>query len=178
MKFRTGGPESSKTPPPLLRKMGSSLIVLLGAVLLALLWVVPAYAADGVLTPEARRIALKVQCPICPGESIAESHSDVARNMRIKLQELVDEGRGEQEILDYFAERYGVGILRDPPKEGIALGVWIVPPLALLGGLGLLVAVLRSWRRQRSQEAQEEDGGGEELAEMEEDVRRWQGRAR
>ena len=101
-------------------------------------------ALDDVLTSAQREIALKIQCPICSGESIAESQSDVARNMLAKLIDLSNANKSEQEILDYFVQRYGLVVLRSPPKAGFTLGLWFFPPIALIISLGMLTIFLRS----------------------------------
>ena len=102
------------------------------------------YAVDDVLTSEQRAIALKIQCPVCSGESIAESQADVARNMLAKLIELSNANKTEQEILDYFVDRYGLIVLRSPPKAGFTMGLWLFPPGVLIIGLSMLIYFLRS----------------------------------
>ena len=102
------------------------------------------HALDDVLTSEQREIALKIQCPVCSGESIAESQADVARNMLAKLIELSNANKTEQEILDYFVERYGLVVLRSPPKTGFTMGLWLFPPVVLVFGLSTLAYFLRS----------------------------------
>ena len=55
----------------------------------------------------------------------------------------------EEEIFDFFVDRYGTSVLAQPPKSGFNLTVWIVPPLILLGGVALAL-VVREMRRGRS----------------------------
>ena len=100
-----------------------------------------------VLSPEARTIALKIQCPICEGESIAESHATIAKQMRAIVQEKVDAGWNEKQIIGYFQERYGTVVLREPPRRGLTLGVWLAPPLVILAGLSLIVTLVWRWRK-------------------------------
>ena len=83
------------------------------------------------LTNEARSIALKLQCPVCDGQSIVESQASIALQMKQKVQELVDQGKSEQEILDFFEERYGMMVLREPPYSGFGLGAWVIPPIVI-----------------------------------------------
>lgn len=83
------------------------------------------------LTNEARSIALKLQCPVCDGQSIVESQAAVSVQMKQKVQELVDQGKSEQEILDFFQERYGMMVLREPPYSGFGLGAWLIPPIVI-----------------------------------------------
>ena len=83
------------------------------------------------LTNEARSIPLKLQCPVCDGPSIVESQAAVSVQMKQKVQELVNQGKSEQEILDFFEERYGMMVLREPPYSGFGLGAWLIPPIVI-----------------------------------------------
>ncbi|MBI4328430.1 MAG: cytochrome c-type biogenesis protein CcmH [Chloroflexi bacterium] len=116
------------------------------------------------LSPEARLIAEKLQCPICEGQSILGSNSTTAKMMKAQVQEMVDAGWSEQQVLDYFVEAYkhtlGAGILREPPKQGVALGVWAVPPLVFLLGAALVLLLLRAWHRDARLPGLDEANGG------------------
>lgn len=127
--------------------------LLLGLLFLGALVLLPGVAAaenhwDMVaLSPEARAIALKIQCPICEGQSIAESNATISKQMKAIVQEKLDAGWTERQILDYFREKYGDAVLREPPRSGVVLGIWLIPPAVLLGGLAFVAFVVRSWRR-------------------------------
>ena len=99
------------------------------------------------LSPQARAIATKLQCPVCDGQPITESNATIARQMRARVQQLVDDGATEGEILDFFVDRYGPPVLREPRPEGIGLGVWVAPPFIALFGLIVVYLGLRSGRR-------------------------------
>jgi cytochrome c-type biogenesis protein CcmH len=90
-----------------------------------------AYAIDGML-----------MCPVCPAETIGQAQVPIARQMRALVREKLAMGATRQEILDFFAQRYGPGILAAPPKSGLNLVAWIFPmagvAAALLGGLLVL----------------------------------------
>jgi cytochrome c-type biogenesis protein CcmH len=60
---------------------------------------------------------------------------------------MLAEGKSEQEILDYFATRYGDHVLQVPPKRGIFALVWVLPVIAILTGLAWLAYLMRSWSR-------------------------------
>ena len=104
------------------------------------------------LSPQARAIATKLQCPVCDGQPITESNATIARQMRARVQQLVDDGATEGEILDFFVDRYGPPVLREPRPEGIGLGVWLAPPIIALFGLLIVFLGLRSGRRERPQQ--------------------------
>ena len=103
------------------------------------------------LSPQARAVANKLQCPVCDGQPITESNATIARQMKGRVQQLVDAGTSEDEILDFFVQRYGPEVLREPRPEGIGWGVWLAPPIIALFGLIIVYFGLRSGRRIRSQ---------------------------
>ncbi len=102
------------------------------------------------LSPEARAIANKLQCPVCDGQAITESNATIARQMRARVQQLVDDGATEQEIQDFFVERYGPAVLREPRLQGVGWGVWLAPPLIALFGAVIVVSGLRRRRREQA----------------------------
>ena len=90
------------------------------------------------LSPEVFAIARELRCPVCQGQSVAESNSGVATEMRRIIAEMLQQGKTRDEIKAFFVERYGEWILYEPPKQGITLWVWLLPVLGLaLLGLGL-----------------------------------------
>ena len=92
------------------------------------------------------RIADRLDCPVCQGQSVKESNAPLAQQMRALINEKIGDGASDEEIFDFFAARYGVGILRDPPKQGLALGVWLGPIVAAVAGV-LAVGVVLLRRR-------------------------------
>jgi cytochrome c-type biogenesis protein CcmH len=91
-------------------------------------------------------IGRKLRCPVCTAESVANSSVQIAVEMRWTIQQQLEQGQGEQEILAFFQSRYGDWILLDPPKRGLNLMLWILPPVAALLGCGFLVFSFRRWR--------------------------------
>ena len=90
------------------------------------------------------RIADRLDCPVCQGQSVKESNAPLAQQMRALINEKIADGASDEEIFDFFAARYGVGILRDPPKQGLALGVWLGPIVAAVAGVLVVgMALLR-----------------------------------
>jgi cytochrome c-type biogenesis protein CcmH len=99
------------------------------------------------LDDEVRQIAEQLRCPVCQGETVADSQAPISVQMRGIIREKLQQGETRDQIIQYFVQRYGVGILADPPARGFTLGVWVVPIVVLVVGLGLVVAVLRGWLR-------------------------------
>lgn len=92
-------------------------------------------------------IAAGLRCPVCQNLSVQDSPSDVAASFRARIRELVLAGRSDREIEEFFVARYGEWILLSPPRQGIALAVWLVPALGLSAGLLAALAAIAAWRR-------------------------------
>ena len=101
------------------------------------------------------RIADRLDCPVCQGQSVKESNAPLAQQMRTLINEKIDDGASDEEIFDFFSARYGVGILRDPPKQGLALGVWLGPIIAAAAGILAVGVVLLRRRPQPVPQADE-----------------------
>jgi len=98
------------------------------------------------LDQRVQDVASQLKCPICQGESVADSPSLLAKQMRGVIRQQLQSGKSEQEVIQYFEARYGEQIVWSPPWQGFTLLAWLVPIALLLGGTILLFFVLRSWR--------------------------------
>ncbi|MBN19286.1 MAG: hypothetical protein CL758_07440 [Chloroflexi bacterium] len=88
------------------------------------------YAEDS-LTNRIVDLNKNIMCPVCPGETIDQSQNILAVQMRNIVQEKVDQGWSDEQIRNFFIERYGASVISTPPKSGIDLFVWILPPVVL-----------------------------------------------
>jgi cytochrome c-type biogenesis protein CcmH len=111
-----------------------------------------AAAGDGAieLTPEqesrARSLESEFKCPVCRSQSIRQSRSFMAEDMKRRVRELIVQGRSDDEIREYFIARYGEWILLTPPKRGFSLAAYVLPLLAVVAGATMLVFAARRWR--------------------------------
>ena len=101
--------------------------------------------ATAALDAEAARIAAMLRCPVCRGQSVLESNSNIAQEMQAVVREKLDEGLTEQEILDYFVGSYGDWIILRPRAIGLNLLVYVLPVVALALGGVWLVTRMRKW---------------------------------
>ncbi len=91
-----------------------------------------------------RALGTRIKCPVCQGESIAESPSETATAMMDIVGERVAAGQSDDQIIDYFTERYGDGILLDPPFAGRTLLLWLLPLFAVAGGVWMILGRRRT----------------------------------
>lgn len=103
-------------------------------------------SANQTLDQRTRAVASQLKCPICQGESVADSPSYLAQEMRRSIHDQLQAGRSEPQVIQYFEDRYGSQIVWSPPKQGFDLLAWIVPIGLLLLGLLLVVLVMQDWR--------------------------------
>jgi cytochrome c-type biogenesis protein CcmH len=110
-------------------------------------------AAAGAVTPPSdeavRRVASQLRCVVCQNLSVADSPSEMARQMREVVRERLAQGESEEQVIRYFEERYGPWVRLSP---GGWL-VWVLPFAGLFLGLGVVLLVTLRWTR-RAREAQ------------------------
>ncbi|EIJ33847.1 cytochrome c-type biogenesis protein [Thiothrix nivea] len=99
----------------------------------------------------------ELRCLVCQNQNLADSNSELARDLRGKTYELVMAGSSRDEIIEFMVSRYGDFVLYKPPVKQSTLLLWTGPLLFMLLGLGILFAFLRKKSRQVSQPISEAD---------------------
>ena len=94
-----------------------------------------------------REIAAQLRCPVCQSQSIMESNSQLALEMRGLIREKLEAGESPDAIKEYFVGSYGEWILLDPKAQGFNLAVYILPVVLTLAGASLLVLAARRWMK-------------------------------
>lgn len=116
-------------------------------------------AAGGGVESDAERVqrlSESFACPTCAGQSVAESNAAVAATIRGFISDQVTAGASDGEIRDELVRSYDSEVLLNPPAEGIATLVWILPVvLVVLGAVGLAGAVTRNQRAGRDPSAED-----------------------
>jgi len=97
------------------------------------------------LDDRVNEVAHELMCPVCQGQSVAESNSNLAQDMRQIIRKQLEEGKSKEEVIAYFVNRYGETILASPPPKGVNWLLWLLPGLAIIfGGLGIGIYLYRS----------------------------------
>ncbi|WP_238930405.1 cytochrome c-type biogenesis protein [Vibrio sp. S9_S30] len=92
-----------------------------------------------------------LRCPKCQNNSIGDSNAILAQDLRLKVYEMLKEGKTEQEIIDYMIARYGNFVTYNPPITVATSILWIGPIGVLVIGFGFIV--LRSRRKPSRQDS-------------------------
>lgn len=98
-----------------------------------------------------------IACPTCDGQSVAESESPLAREIRADIAVRVEEGQTDDQIRDYYVATQGQEILLNPPSTGVAGIMWVIPVLGGVLALAALVAVFARWKRRPQVHATADD---------------------
>ena len=133
------------SPPQ--RRGGVSLLRLAFVLVALALALLPSLVAADELDDRVRAIAKELRCPVCAGETVADSNAQVSVQMRGIIREKLEAGETPEQIKAYFVARYGSSILLSPEAKGFTLGVWVAPVVALVLGLAIVLTVVRSWMR-------------------------------
>ena len=99
--------------------------------------------ADENLDKKAREINKKIRCVVCQSQSIDDSDSILARDLRLLIKEKLEEGKNEKEITDYLVERYGEFILLKPRFNFNTYFLWLSPIIIIILGLFLIKGIFK-----------------------------------
>ncbi len=96
-------------------------------------------------------IAGELMSPACPGRTLLNCTSSQAEQWRELIRQKLAQGESKEQILRYFVDIGGEGILAAPPKQGFALTAWLLPLFVMVNGAGLIVVLTRRWAQRRPQ---------------------------
>ncbi|MEH0672276.1 heme lyase NrfEFG subunit NrfF [Vibrio owensii] len=80
----------------------------------------------------ATALAKTLRCPQCQNQNLVESNAQAAKDLRLKVYTMANQGSSNQEIKDYLVARYGNIVLYQPPFNSTTALLWIFPALFLI----------------------------------------------
>tara|TARA_R110002096_G_scaffold2741_18_gene14146 strand:- start:643 stop:1101 length:459 start_codon:yes stop_codon:yes gene_type:complete len=114
----------------------------------------PAFAADTPVefdNPAKREryetLLEELRCLVCQNQSLADSHADLAQDLRNEVYSMVVAGEDKQAVTDFMIARYGDFVLYKPPMKLTTLLLWFGPALLLVGAV---IIVRRTTRARRT----------------------------
>ena len=84
------------------------------------------------LTNKTREIAQNIKCLVCQNQSIDESNSELAKDLKKLIEEKLNDGLDEDQIYTFLRERYGDYILLKPPLNTNTILLWFLPFIILV----------------------------------------------
>jgi cytochrome c-type biogenesis protein CcmH len=129
------------------------------AVLLMVL-ALPAYAdeaapaaQDPALEQRVMRLTSELRCLVCQNQSLADSHADLAIDLRNQVRSQMQAGKSDAEIREFMVARYGDFVLYRPPLKSTTALLW-AGPFVLLAAGGLALGFYLRRRRKRLTESE------------------------
>ena len=103
----------------------------------------PPAAADPAIEARMLRITGELRCLVCQNQTIADSHSGLAVDLREEVRVMLRQGRSDAEAVRFMTDRYGDFVLYRPPVKPTTWLLWFGPAVLMVGGTALLLGLLR-----------------------------------
>ena len=94
-----------------------------------------------------REISQNVRCLVCQNQSIDESNSELAKDLKILIKEKLILGDSDEEIYGFLKEKYGDYILLKPPLNLNTVILWFLPFIVLMFGSILIFKIMKFNKR-------------------------------
>ncbi len=99
---------------------------------------------DAVAEAQVQRLSEQLRCLVCQNQTLADSHADLAQDLKQEIREMAAKGMSDQAIIDYLVARYGDFVRYRPPLKSTTLLLWLGPfALLFAGGIGLFITLRR-----------------------------------
>ena len=98
----------------------------------------------------------ELRCLVCQNQTLANSSSELAIDLRVQVKTMLEDGASDQEILDFMSARYGDFVLFNPPVKSHTLFLWLGPFILLFIGVTATLVVVNK-RSKSEQSISDED---------------------
>jgi len=122
----------------------------LGVVAIVVLTVGTHRSSHPTVQAETTHIAGMVRCPVCEGQSAAQSSAPASVQIRDQISQELTAGEHQSQILSGLVAAYGPGILEKPEASGVGLVVWVLPVILVVAAVAGLAIAFTRWRPQRT----------------------------
>jgi cytochrome c-type biogenesis protein CcmH len=105
-----------------------------------------------------KKLTEELRCLVCQNQSLADSHAELAQDLRNEVYKMVIAGDSNKEIIDYLVTRYGDFVLYRPPVKNTTYFLWFGPFLILLIAIIIIGRVIRPSANDMTEENKKEGG--------------------
>ena len=99
--------------------------------------------SDSKLENRARNLSKGIRCLVCQNQSIDDSDSELAKDLRKIIRIKIVEGEKDKEINDFLVEKYGNFILMKPPLYSETFLLWSSPFIIVFIGFIIIFFSLK-----------------------------------
>jgi len=150
-----------------------------GTLVLAVLLAGVAFAQESepgdVTDDHINAVAKQLYCPVCENIPLDVCGTQACAQWRELIRLKLSQGQSEAEIKAYFVAQYGDRVLAAPPARGLNWLLYVIPPLAILGGVYILYRAYKTWKQPAPQVTQPKPvaaSSDEYVARIEEELRK------
>ncbi len=102
-----------------------------------------------------KNLTEELRCLVCQNQSLADSHADLAQDLRNEVYKMVIDGDSDKEIIDYMVSRYGDFVLYRPPVKNTTYFLWFGPFFILFIAIIIIARVIRPRANDKAEEDNE-----------------------
>lgn len=86
----------------------------------------------------------ELRCLVCQNQNLADSHADLAQDLREEVHEMILDGKNNEEIIEFLVARYGDFVLYRPPVKKSTWLLWFAPFILLVFAVYAIFRFVRS----------------------------------
>ena len=90
------------------------------------------------------KLTEEVRCLVCQNQTIAESNSALAQDLKKKIYEMLQQDKSEDEIVEFMIERYGDYVMFNPPFKPLTWALWFGPLVVFIVAVFMALKVVAS----------------------------------
>jgi len=107
-----------------------------------------------------------LRCPKCQNQNLADSNSMISQDLRREVHRLMEEGRSDDQIMEFMVMRYGDFVLYKPKVDNVTYFLWYGPIGFGVLGLLILIGIVMRQRKKRG-DVPTDEAHGEHLSDKE-----------
>lgn len=133
-------------------------------------------AQKSVTPDDVNRIAKQLYCPVCENEPLDVCQTSACQQWRAQINQLMSQGQSDQEVIQYFLDRYGLKVVGAPPVTGETVWLYILPIIGLIGGAIYVTFLIRRLRARSAAVAEPPpltESGDDYVKRVERDLKKW-----
>ena len=92
-------------------------------------------------TDSSRELNLfkEIRCLVCQSQTIHESNSELAEDIKLLIREQISEGKTDDEIKEFLVDKYGEWVLMTPRFNQYTYLLWGAPLIIFILGFWFLL---------------------------------------
>ncbi len=90
-----------------------------------------------------KKMTDELRCLVCQNQNLADSNAALAKDLRVEVQKMIQQGMDEKQIIDFMTKRYGDFVLYRPPFKPYTLILWLGPFIGFIVALVVLLSIIR-----------------------------------